>query len=365
MKNNKGITLIALILTIVVMGIILGISVIDGGDTLQKSKMTEYIGLMKLVKARADVVLEDEMFENGSITGETIVSLEDLQKIDGTEAITDFDIKVNYYDYGGKIFIKWNGYKIANQGIDSRILGNNEYFVVIFDQDKKETVDVLYSTGCRINSQTYYLLNDCENAINGQTPFTPLIPVENLITDGGIEQGNWGGINQYTPGWSIDTSIVHSGKNSLKLEGGGSTTSGAETYVRFGEDVEFKINHQYYISFYNYTNVNDSNMIQIYWKLDGNSPNQSLNYTPNSINNWVKYSSCFKSNYNTTSCVRFDFNNSNPANIMIYDDILLVDLTEILDFNSEPVKNWTDDELKAWCDANLEYGVTEVAVPTN
>ncbi len=253
MKNNKGITLIALILTIVVMGIILGISVIDGGDTLQKSKMTEYIGLMKLVKARADVVLEDEMFENGSITGETIVSLEDLQKIDGTEAITDFDIKVNYYNYGGKKFIKWNGDKIANQGIDSRILGNNEYFVVIFDQDKKETVDVLYSTGCRINSQTYYLLNDCENAINGQTSFTPLIPVENLITDGGIEQGNWGLEGWIHGKYEYDTTIVHSGRYSLWLKG---SSSSNETYVGNKTPITYKEKHKYYIGFWGYLEKN-------------------------------------------------------------------------------------------------------------
>ena len=72
------------------------------------------------------------------------------------------------------------------------------------------------------------------------------------------------------------------------------------------------------------------------------------------------------STFDDTNYFRIDFNhNYDNENSMRYDDVLVVDLTETLDFNSAPVKNWTNEELKAWCDANLDYGVTEVVVPTN
>ena len=87
MKNNKGVTLVALIVTILVMGVILGISITGASEVLTKSKATEYIGYMKLVKARADVVFEDELFNtsNTSIsTGSSMYSNE-VKAIDGSE----------------------------------------------------------------------------------------------------------------------------------------------------------------------------------------------------------------------------------------------------------------------------------------
>ena len=169
MKNNKGITLVALIITIIVMSILIGITVSSGGGLLQKSKMTDYIGYMKLVKARADVVLEDEFFD-GTLSSDT------LNSSDKYYNYVDNVINSKGYDNSKYIIKKWGKSVIGSQGIDSDILdegdasdpNDDEYFVVVFDTEKGETVDVLYSTGCAIETQRYYSLNDCEIAVNGK-----------------------------------------------------------------------------------------------------------------------------------------------------------------------------------------------------
>ena len=163
MKNNKGITLVALIITIIIVIVILGISVGGGSDVLQKSKMTEYIGFMKLVKARADVVFEEELFSTDDISTVMEIGIDDVKKIDGEGGTTSFDSKIN--GYNGKSFIKWNKDKIAHQGIDSSILGTDEYFVIVYDKTNYETVDVIYSAGCGYNGNRYYTLTEMEDKI--------------------------------------------------------------------------------------------------------------------------------------------------------------------------------------------------------
>lgn len=372
MKNNKGITLIALIVTIVVMMVIIGISVTGGGDTLQKSKMTEYIGYMKLVKARADVVLEDEMFENGSITEEALSN--ENKYYNDINNIIELKGYNNTSKYGIKI---WKKDVIASQGIDSRILneGNtteqndDDYFVVVFDKEEYQTADVLYSNGCKINSETYYSLNDCELAINGNK----VIHLKNLIKDGGLEtigKVRNEGTTEITEkeGWLVNNSstlpdynIKKSGKQSIKLIG---NAAGNEITCRYVNPYELEENHKYYVSSYVKDLNTSDNQLGFYYQYG--EPSSQLYKTAYSENGWEKYSAVFDiSQYKYKLYIRIDNDNWGGNRTVYFDEWHLVDLTEILDFNSEPVKSWTEAELKAWCDANLDYGVTEVAVPTN
>ena len=154
MKSNKGITLVSLIVTIVVMGILLSVTVIYSSDLMQKSKMTDYIGYMKLVKARADVVLEEEVFNSvGEIESDEISN----SKID--------DIIVEKYNDTKYLIRIWNGNDIANQGIDKSILKNANYFVIVFNKESRKTVDVIYSEGCELKETIYYTLTDMEDVI--------------------------------------------------------------------------------------------------------------------------------------------------------------------------------------------------------
>ena len=154
MKNKKGITLVSLIVTIVVMGILLSVTVIYSSDLMQKSKMTDYIGYMKLVKARADIVLEEELFNSTGDMESDVIFPSDISDI----------IRDKYNDTKYLIRI-WNGNDIANQGIDKSILKNTNYFIIVFDTESRKTVDVIYSEGCELKETTYYTLKGMEEVI--------------------------------------------------------------------------------------------------------------------------------------------------------------------------------------------------------
>ena len=77
---------------------------------------------------------------------------------------TSFDAKIE--GYSGKKFIKWSKDDIKTQGIDSNILDNEEYFVIVFDTTTYKTVDVIYSAGRTYDGSTYYTLTDMEDVIN-------------------------------------------------------------------------------------------------------------------------------------------------------------------------------------------------------
>ena len=165
MKKNKGITLVSLIVTIIIIAIVVGISVSSGGELFQKSKMSDYIGYMKLVKARADVVFEDNIFEDDQLTGDNLDSLDN-----NYDEMDQVIIKKGYDNTPKYKIKKWNKDIIASQGIDKSILGNDEYFVIVYDTENMETIDVIYSSGCGIDGNRYYSLNDMETIISGGTP---------------------------------------------------------------------------------------------------------------------------------------------------------------------------------------------------
>lgn len=338
MKNKRGVTLIALIITIIVMVIIIGITVSTGGDLLQKSKMTDYIGYMELVKARADDVLEEKWFgkEDDEITYADIPT---QNRIKPEDKMIKRGIEGKLSElYNNAIFMKWEKNDIANEGIDKSILGNNQYFIIVFDKTKRETVDVLYSEGCKIKARRYYALSDMKIAINGK------IPVNNLLIDGGFENPsmNWNGI-------AIST-IARNGQNSAVFEG--LSTESERTFI-FKDDLKnvYKNDNYYYASVWTYTE-NKTGFIQFYFPpiSEADSFGSSNIKT---TGKWEKHSLIKKITANRTNPsieLRLDYDNQYVENTVYMDDAVLVNLTEIFGEGKEPSKDW--------CDENLDFGNT-------
>ena len=59
MKTNKGITLVALVITIIIMTIIASIAVYEGKDLITKSKIQTQIANMSTIKANAKKYVEE------------------------------------------------------------------------------------------------------------------------------------------------------------------------------------------------------------------------------------------------------------------------------------------------------------------
>lgn len=94
LKNNKGVTLIALTITIIVMLIIAGITIYGGSKLIQDAKVEDVKTNMLLVQAEVKNYVEQAKFENKKITDmindgikvdDVTLKIAEAQEIQGTQ----------------------------------------------------------------------------------------------------------------------------------------------------------------------------------------------------------------------------------------------------------------------------------------
>ena len=77
-KDNKGITLVSLIITIIIMSILVSVVTYSGIDTYKNAKITNFVAQMQLIQTKVDELVESKTIEE-------INSLEGLQEITTNE----------------------------------------------------------------------------------------------------------------------------------------------------------------------------------------------------------------------------------------------------------------------------------------
>jgi len=88
MKNEKGITLVSVVLTILLLGIITGIVITNGVDTYGNSKVVAFETQMQMIQKKVDIAVEE-----GSVIG---TALDDTQKEKLAQILSEDDSGENY-----------------------------------------------------------------------------------------------------------------------------------------------------------------------------------------------------------------------------------------------------------------------------
>ena len=141
LKNNKGITMIALVITIIILLVLTGISVNTGFSTIKEFRAGRVISNLTMVKAKAEVIYEEYQFNGTPLvgtTGEKIELSDEEKRLLGS----DFDIWTWY---------QWDTSILEEQGLDKEMLGTNEYFLVNY-----ENAEIVYTKGTSLDGQTTY-----------------------------------------------------------------------------------------------------------------------------------------------------------------------------------------------------------------
>lgn len=63
MKNNKGITLIALIITIIILLILASVATYNGMEVIQSSKLTAFTAELKIMQTQVNTIYEENSEE--------------------------------------------------------------------------------------------------------------------------------------------------------------------------------------------------------------------------------------------------------------------------------------------------------------
>lgn len=147
-KNNKGITLITLVLTVIVIFILASIAIPTGNDLIIKTRMNRYIAIMYLMKIEAEKIYENYEFDNENADLTVNSTAAEIVDISGTMNLLPNEEKSLVVSSG--TWYKWNKNTLDYLNIDSsKIIKNedDEFFCVNY-----ETGEVLYNNGVVINT---------------------------------------------------------------------------------------------------------------------------------------------------------------------------------------------------------------------
>ena len=158
---------------------------------------------------------------------------------------------------------------------------------------------------------------------------------------GGFENTGWNG--------TYDTAHVRSGDYSLKITGSaGSPETTISTTFTIPLDNTNK-NHIFYVQYWGYQEVQAGASTQIYWPIEEPSFGSLALGPAGQWNMYSFYVTRSSNNASDTAVLRIDYDNNGVAGEIWFDDIVLLDLTEIFGAGNEPSKEW--------CDANIISGI--------
>ena len=158
-KNNKGITLIALTITIIILLILASITIYSGKESIKKAQLESLKTNMLLIKAKAKEYVEQAIFKNGVNKSE--ISEEAKNELKGKEANASDYSKQNITINGGEILYKLTSDNLKEMGLKDVKLGSNEEYLVKYNI-KDVTVEVYNTSGYENNGTTVYSLSELE-----------------------------------------------------------------------------------------------------------------------------------------------------------------------------------------------------------
>ena len=149
-KSNKGITIIMLIVTIIIMLILAAVTIEFGAGEVERTKLEDLKTTMLLIKGRAKIVVDKENF------GEDYDNTGMIKLIDATGYNTsNLQNKFDNIDMSN-LYI-WEQTAMDNNNIQVTIT-KTDFFVIDY-----VTGEVYYSLGCIYEGNIYYSLTEIQN----------------------------------------------------------------------------------------------------------------------------------------------------------------------------------------------------------
>ncbi len=151
MKKNNGITIVALIITIIIVLILASVTIQFGVKEVQRAKLEDIKTTMLLIKGRAQIVVDKESFgEAYDNTG--MVKLSDATNYD----LTLLQPTLDELEDTSNLYI-WEQTAMDNNNIDVEIT-TEDFFVIDYS-----TGEVYYSLGYTYEGNTYYSLSQMQS----------------------------------------------------------------------------------------------------------------------------------------------------------------------------------------------------------
>lgn len=154
MKKQRGITLITLTITIVVMMIIAGITVYFGLDLIQEVKLQDLRTNMLLMQAKAKECVEEVSFQKANVTDENEIETIKNENLKGIKVEENSEVQ-NLLNNTGKVQEGYEYYYLTQQdlsdmGIQELSVEDYGYFIVGYNINEIK-VEVINTKGYQGN----------------------------------------------------------------------------------------------------------------------------------------------------------------------------------------------------------------------
>lgn len=168
MKNNKGVTLVSLVITIVVLIIISGITVNVSNDVSEQARLQDLKTNMLLIQAKAKTLAEEVNFETANLDATKEEDAKKIAEIKGTKLIgTKFDsseetIKTATSNAGvtdTTDFYYLSQENLSQMGINIEVPEDTYYLVKYNFED----TEVVFTGGYKYEDEVYYKLSELNN----------------------------------------------------------------------------------------------------------------------------------------------------------------------------------------------------------
>lgn len=170
-KNNSGITLIVLVITIIVILILAGITIDGGTKLIKRSKIESLLTNMITIKANAKVYAEEinakvwDLSETEKKTKRAELFSETYSMESDTEAVSKVDSTIN--DSNGCEAYKITKETLINMGlVDLANETEDGEFVVVYNSKDINKLEIVYPSGVPYEKSTYWTLTALNNKMH-------------------------------------------------------------------------------------------------------------------------------------------------------------------------------------------------------
>ncbi|MBR2290015.1 MAG: hypothetical protein IJ867_05355 [Clostridia bacterium] len=168
LKNRSGVTITVLVITIIVMMIIFGITYSTSMDLLKNSQKNKMKTMLYMVESRAEILLDDYLFENDGKTTEEMVAEANASALatlkgraSSTSDLSAVGLSGTTNPDGTVVYRTWEESVLEKQGIDTKNLAKGDYIVVKYNLATGE-IDVASKKGFSNNGTNIHFLSDFE-----------------------------------------------------------------------------------------------------------------------------------------------------------------------------------------------------------
>ena len=148
--NSKGITIIALVLTVIVMLILASITIQYGKKEIDKVNIEDIKTTMLLIKGKVQIIADKEAF------GEFYDNTGMIPYAEATEFTANIPNELTQQLVDTTNLYIWNQTAMDNNDINVEIT-NEDFFIIDY-----ETLEIYYSLGYEMGDNTYYSLTELQ-----------------------------------------------------------------------------------------------------------------------------------------------------------------------------------------------------------